>query len=177
VYQRTSLESSNIISLIFIGSIIGCPLMGWLSDRQARRKPLMVCGALATLCLLVPLVIGCFESSKVLSIVFFLLGLFTSTQVISYPLIAESNTSHNTGLATSVASIIIMGGGGLGQILFGYLMQNHMDLISPVDSVLDFQRAMWLFPVAIAIALIASVCMRETYGQSIFRRGESDAGI
>ncbi len=163
VYQRTPLESSNIVSLIFMGSIVGCPLMGWLSDRIGRRKPLMIFGAAATLFLLLPLVNGWFGGSHLLPVVFFLLGFFTSTQVISYPLIAESNTLHTTGLATSLASIVIMGGGGLGQVLFGYLMQHPLGLMSGGDSILDFQRAMWLFPAAILLALIVSLCIRETY--------------
>lgn len=92
-----------------------------------------------------------------------MLGLFTSTQVISYPLIAESNTSENTGAATGIASVLIMGGGGIGQVLFGFLIQHHAGSGTQNYSTADFQFAMWMFPLAIILAFIASMLIRETY--------------
>lgn len=162
VHQLPEMTASNIMSLIFIGSIIGCPLVGWLSDNQGRRKPLMIAGALATLLTTIPLLMKISLSAAELSVLFFSLGLFSSAQVISYPLIAESNSSANTGLATSIASTLIMGGGGLGQVLFGFLMQRHAGI---ADNYLaaDFQYAMWIFPVTAAAALLVVLLTRETY--------------
>lgn len=163
VHQLSDIAASNVVSLIFIGSIIGCPLAGWLSDTQARRKPVMIYGALATLLTLIPLFTGMHLTQVQLGIVFFLLGFFTSVQVISYPLIAESNTGDNTGSATGIASIVIMGGAGVGQVLFGLLMQQHTVLSSGQYSVADFQYAMWMFPLTTAAALLAVLLVRETY--------------
>lgn len=157
------MAASNIVSLIFIGSIIGCPLVGWLSDSQGRRKPLMIAGAVATLVTVVPLFMEIALSQTELSILFFALGLFTSTQVISYPLIAESNSSENTGAATGIASVLIMGGGGVGQVLFGLLIQHHARAVTQHYSVADFQYAMWIFPLAAVAALLAVLLTRETY--------------
>lgn len=163
VHHLPELAASNIVSLIFIGSIIGCPLVGWLSDSQGRRKPLMIAGAVATLVTVVPLFMEIALSQTELSILFFALGLFTSTQVISYPLIAESNSSENTGAATGIASVLIMGGGGVGQVLFGLLIQHHARAVTQHYSVADFQYAMWIFPLAAVAALLAVLLTRETY--------------
>ncbi len=38
-YGVSDIAASNIISLIFMGSVIGCPLVGGLSDTQGRRNP------------------------------------------------------------------------------------------------------------------------------------------
>ncbi len=51
----------------------------------------MIIGAVATLIIVLPLILHLSLSQITLSILFFALGFFTSTQVISYPLIAESN--------------------------------------------------------------------------------------
>lgn len=161
VHQETPLVASSIISFIFIGSIIGCPMMGWLSDRWGRRKPLMILSAVLTLLFLLPLTLGWSLSSNVLRCLFLGLGFFTSAQVISYPLIAESNPPAQTGLATSVASIIIMGVGGVGQVLFGHLMQHPVGWGMPADTTFDFQRAMWLFPIAIMVALVMTFLIKE----------------
>ncbi|MDP3268907.1 MAG: MFS transporter [Legionella sp.] len=163
VHGLSEIAASNVVSMIFIGSIIGCPVVGWLSDTQGRRKPLMIIGAAATLITVIPLFLEMSLSSVTLSILFFALGFFTSTQVISYPLIAESNTADNTGASTGIASVIIMGGGGVGQVLFGWLMSHHATASGINYSVADFQFAMWIFPIAAIAALIAVLLTRETY--------------
>src|SRR5690349_11847066 len=83
--------------------------IGWLADSQGLRKPIMILGAIATLLTVAPLFMDIVLSQTQLSMLFFALGLFTSTQVISYPLIAESNPAENIGTATGIASVIIMG--------------------------------------------------------------------
>lgn len=163
VHHLPEMAASNVVSLIFIGSIIGCPLVGWLSDSQGRRKPLMILGAIATLLSVIPLFLDLSLTQTQLSILFFFLGLFTSTQVISYPLIAESNSSENTGAATGLASVLIMGGGGVGQVLFGWLMQRHAGSMTQDYSLTDFQYAMWIFPLTAIAALLAVLLTRETY--------------
>jgi MFS family permease len=160
-HQLPKMEASNIISLIFIGSILGCPLAGWISDSWGSRKPLMIIGAVATLITVFPLFLETSLSEISLSIIFFLLGFFTSTQVITYPLVAESNLSSNTGAATGIASIIIMGGGGVGQVVFGMLMHHHAR--GAHYELGDFQFAMWMFPIATLVALVAIFFTRETY--------------
>lgn len=161
VHNLSEMGATNIVSMIFIGSIIGCPLVGWLSDSQGRRKPLMIIGAITTLLTVIPLFLNIPLSATQLSILFFALGFCTSTQVISYPLIAESNSPEHIGAATGMASVLIMGGGGVGQVFFGFMMQQHAGLTTNY-SIADFQFAMWIFPLTAAMALIAVLLTRET---------------
>lgn len=163
VHHLSEMAASNIVSLIFMGSIIGCPLAGWLSDSQGRRKPLMILGAIATCITVLPLFLDTTFSPITLSILFFALGFFTSTQIISYPLVAESNSSEGTGAATAIASVIIMGGGGVGQVVFGWLMTHHAQATMTTYSVADFQFAMWLFPITALGALVTVLMTRETF--------------
>lgn len=163
VHHLPQVQASSVVSMIFIGSILGCPLAGWLSDLMGRRKPLMIIGAIATFLIVIPLFLSVSLSETILSILFFMLGLFTSTQVISYPLISESNKSNNTGAATGIASVIIMGGGGVGQVLFGWLIQHHAGIAAQQYTVADFQFAMWIFPIATIAALVAILFTKETY--------------
>ncbi|MFO8669499.1 MFS transporter [Legionella pneumophila serogroup 1] len=162
-HHLPDIAASNVVSLIFMGSVVGCPLVGWLSDTQGRRKPLMIFGAIATLITTIPLFINVVLTQMSISILFFALGLFTSTQVISYPLVAESNQPENTGAATGIASVIIMGGGGVAQVLFGWLMAHHAGTNVTAYTVSDFQFAMWMFPVAAIAGLVAVLMTRETY--------------
>ncbi len=163
VHHLNEMTASNIISLVFLGSIFGCPLVGWMSDSLGRRKPIMIAGAIATLLCLLPLFMASALSEWSLGFIFFALGFFTSAQVVGYPLIAESNSSANTGAATGFASVIIMGGGGVGQVLFGLLMQHHAGVVNHSYSAVDFQFAMWMFPISILMALVVIILARETY--------------
>ena len=162
VHQLPEMTASNVVSLLFIGSIIGCPLVGFLSDSLGRRKPIMIIGTIATLLTVIPLFMDIALSQMQLSILFFALGFFTSTQVISYPLIAESNSTDNIGAATGIASVLIMGGAGIGQVLFGFMIQHHAGAMNNNYSASDFQYAMWMFPLTAVLSLIAVLLTRET---------------
>ena len=163
VHHLSTISASNVVSCLFIGSMIGCPLVGWVSDSMGRRKAPMLIGAVLTLLAFMPLLIGYSLSSLSLSLVFFAIGFVTSAQVISYPCIAESNRPTSTGAATGIASVIIMGGGGVGQVVFGQLMQAHAGAASQSYSAIDFQFALWMFPVATVVALLGLIATRETY--------------
>lgn len=167
IHHLNAISASNIISLIFVGSIIGCPVLGWLSDKHGKRKPTMICGALITFLLFIPLFFGISLSGFVLGFIFFSLGFITSTQVISYPLIAESNPAGNTGIATGIASILIMSGGGIGQVLFGLIMDNGA--IGSQYLTANYQQAMLIFPITSLIALTATFFMKETFAGSTTR--------
>lgn len=159
VHKLDTITASNIVSLIFIGSILGCPLLGWLSDKHGKRKPIMFISAFITLTSCMPLISGIHLSYLALSCIFFSLGFFTSAQVLSYPLIAESNPETNTGIATGIASVIIMSGGGFGQILFGLIMSKVDSSTYNVAS--NYQQAMLIFPTTAIIALLAVSLLKE----------------
>lgn len=161
VHLVSSLEASHIVNDIFIGSIIGCPFVGWMSDKLGRRKPIMLIGAIITLALTTPLVMPITFSGSILKMLFFSLGLCTSTQVLSYPLIAANNPSSITGTATAMASILIMGVGGVAQVLFGALLQYHGHHFSAHDAMADFRFAMWIFPISALIASLIVFFMQE----------------
>lgn len=160
VHHLNPISASNVVSLIFFGSIIGCPLLGWISDKHGKRKPTMLWGATFTLLLVLPLMLPIKISTISLSLIFLGLGFATSAQVISYPLIAESNSPRNTGIATGIASVIIMSGGGLGQLIFGNLITvNYFNS----QAVSNYKKALLIFPVSACIALVAILIIQETY--------------
>ncbi len=160
-------KASIIASMIFLGTTIGSPLMGFISDRLGRRKPPMLIGAMLTFANLLAIMYLPNLSFTELTLLFLSLGFITSTQVISYPLVAESNPRRITATAISVISISTIGGGALFQPFFGWLMSigwEHKRLHGiAIYSIADFQRAMMIMPAAVVIAFVLALCVKETY--------------
>lgn len=167
VYHLTTTQATNVTSLIFLGSIIGCPLAGLISDGLLKRKSPMLAGATLSLITIALITAGFALSYSQLGILFSLLGVFTSTQVICYPFVGESNPTHLTGTGTGLASLIIMGGAGVAQVVFGALLDwnwnGAMSGISRLYSPENFNFAMKMFPISIIVAIVAISLTYETH--------------
>lgn len=167
VHNIPRTQASYITSMVFIGTIIGSPIAGWISDRLGRRCLPMLVGAILSLFVILIIMYAPNLGFTSLLILFLALGIFTSVQIISYPAIAESNPKMLTGTATGLASILIMGGGAVFQPLFGWLMDLHWNNLVvntvAIYSPSDYLRGMLIMPIAFVIGLIAALMMRETY--------------
>jgi MFS family permease len=166
MHHLTRYAASVVNGMIFFGMIIGAPLFGAWSDKIKRRKMPMVIGAVA--CLLVFLAIMLLPHLGVtaLAVLFFLLGVVISCQVLSYPVVAESNLLSLTGTAEGVASFLIMSG-GFTISLFAYLLNldwsHKMAGDVPVYSALSYEHGLSLMLVAFVLALVLSFFIRETH--------------
>ena len=100
-YATAVLRSASIP----VGWIIGCPLLGYISDRIGRRKPVIVAGGFALfscLCwilfappgILPPYTVG------------LLAGIASGSAMIPYIVIKEANPPHLGGTATGVISFV-----------------------------------------------------------------------
>ena len=101
-----------------------------------------------------------------MAFLFFLLGLFTSAQVISYALVAESSSPAMTATAVSVISILTQGGCLVFQNLFSNLLTSYgdMHLISgvPIYSLNAYQYAAIILPIGLLIAYFVLFGLKET---------------
>jgi len=161
-------QSSYITSMLFLGCIIGSPTMGWLSDYFSRRRLLMIFGAILSLVIILIILLGpSFQLFSMMGL-FFILGLMTSTQVISYPTVAESNPTMITATAVSIVSINAIGGYAIFQPLFGWLVDKKWSgsMLDGVPNYVasDFNWAMAIIPIGFAVGLVVSLLLKETYG-------------
>ena len=162
-------ESSFITSMLFLGLIIGSPLAGWISDRLKKRRLPMIVGAITSLIVMLAIIYIPNLSFVTFLVLFLILGIVISSQIIGYPLIAESNPMALTGTAIGLASILILGM-GMAQSLFGWLLGVHWQNIilggEPIYSPADYKLAMLILPVGFIIALISALLCKETHGVS-----------
>lgn len=158
-------QASLVNSMIFVGTIIGGPLIGKISDNLKMRRIPMIIGTLLSLGI-IAIIIGVSSLSFVsLLVLFLLLGLCTSSQVLSYPLVAETNSPLITAMAVSVVMILTQGGSMLYQTIFGYLLQLGWDGTLAdnlaIYSSSDYNHALWMIPIGFILALIAVLSLKK----------------
>lgn len=163
----TLLQSAAVSGMIYIGAMMGSPTMGWLSDKVGRRCLPMMVGAILSLALVLLIIYKAGLSYHTLLCLFFLLGFITSTQVISYPTVAEHNSPLLTGTAVSIVSMTTLAGGALFQPFFGWLMDLTWSgkVLNgvPVYALQDYRTALLILPVVFGVALLAAIFLKETY--------------
>lgn len=167
VHDLSFSQASYVSSFLFLGSIIGSPTMGWVSDRMRLRQRPMLIGAILSIVLILFIMNYNTATLSMLMILFFLLGFITSTQVITYPTVTESNSRLLTATSVSVVSFSVISGGAIFDPLFGWLIDLHAHTDTLVRSITysaaDFRFAIWMLPAMFFVALIAALFIRETY--------------
>lgn len=163
-------QAAMVNGMLFLGAIVGSPLVGWISDKMGLRILPMKLGVLMSLLILLA-TLYLPVSLNTMAVLFFLLGLFTSAQVISYALVAESSSPAMTATAVSVISILTQGGYIVYQNLFSYLLTNQgeMHLVNgtPVYLLDAYQHAAIILPIGLLIAFIMLLGLKETRCQQI----------
>ena len=74
--------------MIFMGTIIGSPIAGWLSDRIELRRMPMIVGAVLSVIVSMNYLFARLSLAEYI-LLLFLLGFTSSTQIISYPTVAR----------------------------------------------------------------------------------------
>jgi MFS family permease len=146
-------------SMVPFGWIIGCPLLGFISDRLGRRKPVIAGGAAVLfLCLAWILygVPGVFPPY----ILGLAAGLASGAAMLPYTVIKEANPPNLSGTATGVVNFLNFTFSALLGPVFGWLLTNSG---SGADLTLEHYQQTFrpmLYGVALAIGL--TLLLKET---------------
>ncbi|OHX63986.1 hypothetical protein NH26_20460 [Flammeovirga pacifica] len=159
---------TGIIGMIFIGTMVGSPLCGWVSDQLQSRKKAMIGGAVLSLAVMLLIMFPVSTSATYFYIVFLLLGIITASQTIGYPVIGESNEDKVLGTANGLSAVVLMGIGAVGQPLFGWLVGyfGGNDSLSSEQLQTAFQSAIWVMPIAFIAAIVCAILIKETFQKS-----------
>lgn len=166
-HDISKIHASEVSSMLFFGTMIGSPIMGWFSDKIQMRRPPMLIGAIISLMLVCIVIFLPNLTFDTLFWLFLAIGFFTSSQIISYPLVAENSLRVITAMSVSVVNISVQGGDAIFQPFFGYLLDKHMLFraheISQNFMPSDFDWALWLFPIGFILAILFVFLIPETY--------------
>jgi MFS family permease len=87
------------------GWIIGCPLLGWLTDRIGRRKPVIIGAAAVLLITLALILYGPRDIFPAYSLAL-VAGIASGAAMIPYTVIKEANLPEHSGTATGVINFL-----------------------------------------------------------------------
>jgi MFS family permease len=92
------------VSMVPLGWVFGCPLLGWLADRLGRRKPVYLGGAVIMLIGFVQLIYAPTLLPSWLTL--FILGVASGAAMIPYTIIKEVNPDEVKGSATGAINFL-----------------------------------------------------------------------
>lgn len=167
-HNLTPFQSGCGTSLIYLGMLIGGPLIGLLSDRTRRRKPFMIGGALFASFALALLIFTSRLSLTPIYALLFAFGFFLGSQLLSFSLIIELNNPQAKGSALAFNNFITMIGGMVMQPAVGWLLDLGWEGVKGtvrIYSASDYRFALAALPISCLLSALLACFLRETGGQ------------
>jgi len=145
-------------AMVAFGWVFGCPLLGYITDKINKRKPVLVFGAVFMIAALIQLLY--FPDLLPAKYSMFLLGVASGAAMIPYSIIKEANPDNVKGSATGAINFITFGVTTLLSPLFSRLFGRTLD--ETVDKTSHFQQAGLFWIIGITIAILVSFLLKET---------------
>lgn len=149
-----------LAATIPLGWMIGCPLVGFISDRLGRRKPVILAGTLLLFAVLAWVLFG---DPAILRgpIVGIAMGIASGVAMIPYTVIKEANPPELGGSATGVINFINFTFSALlGPVFGARLMREPGE--SELSGLAHYQAGFQPLLYGIALALVLAFFLRET---------------
>jgi sugar phosphate permease len=142
------------------GWIIGCPLMGFISDHLGRRKPVLIVAAVLLFNCMAWILFGPSEifPPYVLGL---LTGIVSGAAMLPYTIIKEANPPQFGGTATGVVNFLNFTFSALLGPVFGWSLQQVSGGASHLG-LPHFQRAFQPMLVGVLIAIVLCLFLKET---------------
>src|SRR5262245_48134598 len=142
------------------GWIIGCPLLGFVTDRLGRRKPVIIAGALVLFACLAWILFGRpgVFPPYVLGLV---AGLASGAAMLPYTVIKEANPQKYGGTATGVINFLNFTFSALLGPVFGWVLQTVSGGAAQME-LQHYQVAFAPLLFGVMLALLLSLLLKET---------------
>lgn len=143
-----------------VGWIIGCPLLGLISDRLGRRKPVLIGGATVLLACLAWILfgrIGIFPPYTIGLVA----GMASGAAMLPYTVIKEANPPQFGGTATGVVNFLNFTFSALLGPVFAWILQHVSGGAGQMESG-HYQTAFAPLLLGVTCAIILTLMLKET---------------
>ena len=163
-------EAASAVSMTFLGWMIGCPIVGFISDFFKNRLLPMFIGGFICLVFLCLFLYAPHLSINTLRLLFILFGMSASVQVIVFAVARESSRTAIGATAIALMNMLVMIGGVVFQPVIGMLLDLHWTGGILANGVRTYTTSSFMFalsvlPIGVVIALITVFFMRETHAE------------
>jgi MFS family permease len=147
-------------AIVPVGWMIGCPLLGWVSDRIGRRKPVIVAGGVVLLACLSWILYGPPDAFPpyVLGL---MAGVASGAAMVPYTVIKEANPPAVSGTATGVVNFINFTFSALLGPVFAGMLADASGGASRM-ALEHFQIAFTPLLFGVAVAIVLAFVLKET---------------
>ena len=155
-YASAVLRSSTVP----IGWIIGCPLLGFVSDRIGRRKPVIAAGGAVLLATLAWILFG---RAGVLPpyVPGLVAGVASGAAMLPYTVIKEANPPEASGTATGVVNFLNFTFSALLAPVFGWVLTSVSGGLTPMR-LEHYQTSFAPLLFGVALAMVLTFFLKET---------------
>jgi len=143
--------------MVAFGWVFGCPLLGFITDKIGRRKPVLVGGAIVMILSLLQLAF--FPELISAKLTMFILGVGSGAAMIPYSVIKEANPDFVKGSSTGAINFITFGVTTLLSPVFTYYFGKSLGLS---DAGVHFQSSLFFWIGGIVLAILISFLLKET---------------
>ncbi len=161
-------DAASEASMVPIGWVIGCPLLGYLSDKLGRRKPILIGGALIMLAAglsAIYLPVGTLPPYSIALV----LGIASGAAMIPFSMMKETNPSQVKGTAAGVMNFLVFVTTGIMSPFISRLMLPQSG--TPL-SLHQFQDAFLPLVGGVILAIVLSLFLHETGGKRLVVAGK-----
>ncbi|WP_300348957.1 MFS transporter [Chryseobacterium sp.] len=150
-------EATITSAMVAFGWAFGCPLLGFITDKLGRRKPVLVGGALLMILSFLQMIY--LPDLYTAKISMFIFGVGSGAAMIPYSVIKETNPDYVKGSATGAINFITFGVTTLLSPVFSRWFGESLDTAS---GDLHFQHSVLFWIAGIGLAVLISFMLKET---------------
>lgn len=166
-YDFSTQVAAAAVSCIFIGWAIGGPILGLISDRLQRRRPVMIFSVAASFVFMALVLYLPHLSVPLLFSLLFLYGISNTGVAIAYAVASEINPRQVAGTSMAFANMASVLVGAAFQPIIGWFLdlQWHGDMINgvPLYTVHAYHMALLALPLCLLVGLLAMLWVKETH--------------
>lgn len=164
-YNLSKHTAGFAISMVFLGWLVGGPLIGFISDKIKKRKKIIIISIIFTIFSFVPVIYLTHMPLSVVYVLLFLVGFFSAGELLNFTLATELNSPHVKGSAIAFTNCIVSFGSGLIQPIVGVFLDMTWDGTKQggvnIYSVRDYQWAFLILPILLCLALVLCYFLKE----------------